>query len=142
MRTSRALEILVVLIGVSALAGAAGPVPGAPGDEVLVVKSVCSADCGEYADVSCSGTTCNAVDRNCAAGQRGYVVCSGTTIYCPVCPAEPECTTGETKTVHTGICCDFPDMPDGEMVKTYRCINGSWSMPLTGCFASPLCAPI
>jgi len=142
VKNLRAFEILVILIGVAALASAAAPAPGAPGDEVPVLKAVCSADCGEYADVSCDGTTCNAVDRNCAADQRGYVVCNGVTTYCPVCPLEPECTTGETKTVHTGVCCDFPDIPDGAFVKVYRCINGQWSFhPLIGCLSSPVCAP-
>jgi hypothetical protein len=60
---------------------------GGPG-----AKIVCTADCNPYTDVTCSGSgMCTAVDRNCAAGQRGYVTCNGVTTPCPGPECEDSC---------------------------------------------------
>lgn len=56
------------------------------GQQPLFLDSFCQADCTEGPDVSCSGATCSAVNQNCSFGQRGYVVCDGNRIDCPVCP--------------------------------------------------------
>jgi hypothetical protein len=50
-------------------------------------------DCDELPDISCSGSTCSAITRNCSgySCQRGQVTCNGVTTYCSqVCP--PNCT--------------------------------------------------
>lgn len=56
-------------------------------------KDFCSAlaHCGSYS-ISCSYSgagSCQGVDQNCAAGERGYMRCGSTTTYCNACP-EPE----------------------------------------------------
>ena len=63
-----------------------------------IAPNYCQADCGTYTDVSvsCSGT-CVAVDRNCAVGERGYVIdCNHNYTYCPPCGcnAVANCTQG------------------------------------------------
>jgi hypothetical protein len=60
------------------------------GQEPLFLDSFCQADCTQGADVSCSGTSCSAVNQNCPAGQQGYVVCDGNYTHCPTCPP-PSC---------------------------------------------------
>jgi hypothetical protein len=85
----------------------------------IAVKANCTANCGGGSSVSCSGTgTCVAVDRNCAAGERGYVHCSGQAVkYCPPC----QCQEGATRQYPAG-CCAF-----GEFRVVYEeCINGRW----------------
>lgn len=90
-------------------------------------KIICSAiaDCGEYTDVSCAsdvnGTTCQAVDRDCSIGQRGYVRCGSSYTYCPVCPI---CTEGTYRWVTSRACCE-----DGSRMKKIlqeRCSGGRW----------------
>jgi len=55
-------------------------------------QSTCIALCQNGSSVSCSGTSCSAVDANCPT-QRGY--CTGTTSgtkYCPVCTCSATAT--------------------------------------------------
>jgi hypothetical protein len=69
-------------------------------------KSLCIADCGDLnASVSCSGSTCSAVnqDQTCPAGP-GHVTCDGQTFYCAAC-----CTDGMFRNVTTGPTCSCPD---------------------------------
>lgn len=56
--------------------------------------SYCEVDCGSsIISVDCQGD-CEAIDRNCAAGERGRVKCNGTTTsICPTCPVQ-SCTVG------------------------------------------------
>lgn len=96
------------------------------------VRAVCTVDCGELnSPVSCSGTTCTAVDRSCP-GERGHVTCGTTTLTCPVC-----CTNGQIKFVITGPNCSC----DGG-TKTprdrYLCVNGNWEFQYSTCGA-PFC---
>ena len=63
-----------------------------PPAETSTSKSFCSATawCSNGSTVSCNGTsTCQAVDRNCSSGQRGYVSCDGTRTFCEECPVDP-----------------------------------------------------
>ena len=49
-------------------------------------KAECRANCYPGGPigipVTCSGSTCNAVNRDCTIGERGHVTCDGTTYYC------------------------------------------------------------
>jgi hypothetical protein len=88
--------------------------------------SLCSAaaDCSPDPSISCStsveGESCEAVDRNCSEGQRGYVRCGSNYTYCPT-PC-PECTENAFRDFATGFCCE-----DGRR-EWYRerCIGGEW----------------
>jgi|SRR5437764_975620 len=59
----------------------------------IVGKALCTAtvNCGS-STITCSSTvstsSCSAVDRNCAAGVPGRVICNGTTTNCPACPID------------------------------------------------------
>lgn len=104
----------------------AAPVQAAAGKDGpggITAFAYCSADCGSYS-VSCSGGTCSGVDRNCAAGQQGYVQCDGVTTYCPACG----CNEGWVEWRDGGCC-------QGGYLKylVYECINGSWSHVDTFC---------
>ncbi len=96
------------------------------------VTATCTADCGADPDVSCSGSSCTAVDRNCAIGERGYVSCTSET-WCPTpCPV---CNDGETRWIDTGGCCkSFLAQRDYQ-----RCIGGQWVHQYYGCYVVPQC---
>ena len=70
------------------------PLDQAPSPENRAIP--CAADCWNGSVVTCSGSvSCQEVNSNCAAGQRGY--CSGNITgirYCPPCPAP--CTARAT----------------------------------------------
>ena len=72
-------------------------------------KALCTAtaSCGAYS-ISCSSNvsvnSCSSADRNCSAGQRGFVTCNGVTTQCD-CPCggtiqQQQCCTCDT----TGDC--------------------------------------
>ena len=51
-----------------------------------------SASCGTYS-INCSGSgaeSCQGVDKNCGAGQTGYVRCGSRYTYCAQCVVDPE----------------------------------------------------
>lgn len=96
-------------------------------------ESTCTADCDPYTDVSCTGTSCSAQNRNCGAGQRGWVECDGNYTYCPACPAG--CTEGAYQFDGTGNCCS----EGREETDIYKCIGGQWVYQRTRCFPSPEC---
>lgn len=110
---------------VAADSPAAAPPEGALFTAKPPEKAYCSAlaQCDPHPDVSCStdidGAICQAVDRNCAAGQPGYVRCHTTYTHCPVCPL---CTEGEYRYVETGSCCKYLRLEQREE----QCINGRW----------------
>ena len=89
----------------------------------VIANAYCSASCGSYS-INCSGGTCSAADRNCAAGQRGFVQCDGAYTYCPVC----NCQEGAIDYRDSGCCL-------GGQLKTkiYECINGVWVLIDTEC---------
>ena len=99
----------------------------------VTVKAMCTADCGPFTDVSCSGNVCNAANRSCP-GEQGHVTCDGTTYYCPACSAE--CTEGQFKIVF-GSTCGCPDGLSTERDR-YQCIGGQWVFQSTSCGA-PFC---
>ena len=86
----------------------------------------CTATCGGYGTVSCTvpSGTCTAVDRNCAAGQRGYVDCNGTVTFCPVCG----CVEGQIM-YEDGGCCSG----GRQRTITNKCIDGSWERIGSSC---------
>lgn len=102
------------------------------------VRATCTADCSPYASVTCSytpPTSCVAVDRNCGAGQTGYVRCgTGPYIFCD--PPCPECTNGQIQWIPTGGCCQ--DLTEKDK---YKCINEQWVYQGTFCKV-PLCGPV
>ena len=92
----------------------------------ITIKATCTADCGSSPDVSCTSGSCSAVNRNCAAGQRGYVTCGSSTTYCPVCG----CTEGAIRYVTSSSCCcdytiDWAPVNRRKLI-TERCVNGNW----------------
>jgi hypothetical protein len=129
----KSLGVLVILIGTTALAGAAAPGSGSGGEQASAPESLCVTDCGDSPDLTCEGATCTSVERDCAAGQRGYLVCDGVTTYCPTCPV---CESGEIKKTYTSLCCSNPRVPEGVKVWVYFCSGGQWSTPYSGCEAS------
>lgn len=63
-------------------------------------KATCTVteDCDALPDISCMGTVCSAISRNCAIGfcERGQVTCNGVTTQCSqICPFN--CTNFECK---------------------------------------------
>lgn len=92
----------------------------------VTANAYCEASCGAYGSVNCSGGSCSAVDRNCGAGQPGYVVCDGVPTYC-----SPGC----------GICWEGSfDWRDGgccqggyQKWRVYECIDGGWELVDTVC---------
>jgi hypothetical protein len=99
----------------------------APSADESVPVAYCVADCGSGApDVSLNAGVCTAVDRNCAAGQQGYVTGGGTTLYCPAC----RCTEGQIRWIpRSACCCDYSN--EWSPVARKRldmevCVNGYW----------------
>jgi hypothetical protein len=74
-----------------------------PGSKPGFMKAYCEALCGQDPVVSCSGSSCSAVNRNCP-NEQGHVTCDGTTYWCSEpCPADcgsPFCCGCE----NTGSC--------------------------------------
>lgn len=71
------------------LPSAAAPVEmgrGGGTDPEIGAQAYCEATCTEGPNVSCSGGSCSAVNQDCSAGTRGWVVCDGQTQYCDTCP--------------------------------------------------------
>ena len=92
-----------------------------------ILRVTCTADCGSAPDVSCSTSgSCNAVDRNCGAGEPGHVTCGASTTYCPAC----QCTNGQVRYYTTSsCCCDYTvDWAPKNRRKVIQetCVNGFW----------------
>jgi hypothetical protein len=111
----------------------AAQVSTASTEDVPALESLCTADCGEHADVSCEAASCSAVNRNCSAGEQGYVVCNGVYTYCPGCPG---CVEGEIQLVPTGECCI--NLPR-ELADLLECIGGEWVLQPPRCIPSTYC---
>lgn len=79
-----------------ALASTASSPDQKPGESLTCMVSE---DCNELPNISCSGTTCSAVSRNCDIDQRGHVTCDGNTTQCSQpCPdPPPSCTFQECR---------------------------------------------
>jgi hypothetical protein len=99
------------------------------------VASTCTADCGSFPDVSCSGDSCSAVNQSCP-GEQGHVTCGSNTYYCPSC-GTPECTEGSFKTVTVGPTCGCEDGMSTPKDR-YQCVNGQWEYQYSFC-GSPFC---
>jgi hypothetical protein len=74
---------------------------GAPAPELAAkrpafgLKSMCTANCANGGTVSCSGTTCSAVNGSCPS-EPGHVTCDGATTACSACTScGPTFCTGE-----------------------------------------------
>lgn len=108
----------------------AAPVEAA-GEIGAMATCTATADCGPYADVSCElqgSGTCEAVDRNCCYGQRGYVRCGSSTTYCPSCSCSG-CSCGSTTWEQTSSCCYGL-----HLWKQKRCCESGWTYTgLTDC---------
>ena len=90
------------------------------------VKATCTASCGSGSPVSCtvSSGTCTAVDRNCSAGQRGYVQCGATKTNCALaCPVLQDCSAN-------GICNMNCGVSDPDCIQSNPCVNN----PARGCY--------
>ncbi|HEX7186274.1 MAG TPA: hypothetical protein VF756_30910 [Thermoanaerobaculia bacterium] len=92
-------------------------------DSGETVNADCTASCGSYPPVSCSGSTCFAVDRSCPE-QRGYATCDGVTYYCPVC-TPITCTEGSFRTLTVGPTCGC-EYGTSTPKERQQCINGQW----------------
>jgi hypothetical protein len=96
------------------------------------VDSTCTAVCGLFSpNVSCSGSSCSAVNQSCP-GEQGHVTCDGTTYYCAPC-----CTDGQFKNVTVGPICGCEDgmtTPKDH----YQCIGGQWVYQYSFC-GGPFC---
>jgi hypothetical protein len=99
------------------------PVAKAPTARRGQQKALCAAaaSCGSYS-ISCSGfnssTSCSAVDRNCAVGQRGRVTCDGKTTWCDPCPLT--CWDREQSCASGCYPCDY-DFSCDEETGDYNC---------------------
>ena len=52
--------------------------------------SICIADCSDGSTVTCSGSSCSAVDAACPYGEQGHCWSNTEgTKYCPACPPLP-----------------------------------------------------
>jgi hypothetical protein len=123
-------SLLAVCLGAGAPVAADAGAIGAPGEgSAPELESTCTADCGEYTDVSCAAIECTARNRDCSIQQRGYVVCDGVYSYCPRCPPPPACEPGEIKREPTGYCCGSKAYWEDR----YRCVDGSWVLYGTYC---------
>lgn len=89
----------------------------------MAATAFCQASCSPYSSVSCSGSSCSAVDRNCSVGQRGYVQCDGNYTYCPACFVA-QCLNGAEEWVNWGCCCGAPVAKQNHRLRV--CVNGSW----------------
>lgn len=92
----------------------------------VIAPAYCQASCGSY-NVSCSGDTCSAVDRNCGAGQQGYVQCDGVPIFCSVCGGG-QCNDGWVDWRDGGCC-----QGGYQKWQIYECIGGYWQHVDTYC---------
>lgn len=108
----------------------AAPVEAA-GEIGAMATCTATADCGAYPDVHCElqgSGTCEAVDRNCCYGQRGYVRCGSSTTYCPSCSCSG-CSCGSTTWEQTSSCCYGL-----HLWKQKRCCESGWTYTgLTDC---------
>jgi hypothetical protein len=136
---SNMIKILgLVMLSLAVASSCAESDPGAlvssqaPTDEsaaslgVVTTSATCSSTCGALPSVSCSGTSCTAVNRNCPAGEPGYAECDGVRTSCPAC----QCHDGDLQQVQvTNTCCCDPDVsrpvPRRLLVETI-CENGVW----------------
>lgn len=95
---------------------------GLPGD--VDTNASCTATCGT-GTVSCAGSSCVAVNRDCANGQPGYVACDGVQTSCAACG----CVEGQQRYLTgTGCCCDY-DLPKPQarrILTVQTCVNGNW----------------
>jgi hypothetical protein len=70
------------------IASLVAPAPELAAKGPIEEKDTCTALCGPYPSVSCTGTTCSSTNRNCTAGVQGNVKCDGVKTKCsPSCPA-------------------------------------------------------
>lgn len=94
--------------------------------------ATCTASCAPAASVSCSGSSCSSQDRDCAAGQRGYVECNGVRTECAPCGGGPPpvCIDGHYRYPMTNDCCctyDNPSAPvPGLTMREELCVDGQW----------------
>lgn len=88
------------------------------------LKSTCTASCGT-STVSCTSSgTCMAVDRNCPT-TPGYVICDGTTKYCPACA----CTNGAQRYTQLSSCCyNEVARQCRRTLREETCVNGNWKV--------------
>ncbi len=99
------LTVALCLLAVPVLAAQPAPTqaPATPGAPAFVAAlmpaplaeattSVCTANCWDGSTVTCSGTTCTAVDSACSSGQNGYCYGSDTDLRsCPTCSTHQIC---------------------------------------------------
>lgn len=113
--------------------GCSAPIASVPEADVGALSVTCEVSCGSSPAVSCTVSgSCTAVDRDCAAGQRGYVECNGSRIYCPVCPV---CEEGAIRYVDTWDCCKQTLKKQSYQ----RCIGGQWVHQYYTCAPVPFC---
>lgn len=115
-----------------------GPIFASLGDPIP--PATCSEDCNGLPNISCSGSVCTAVQRNCDIGERGYVTCDGNTTFCAEdCSGggSTECDDGEFDIVRTGQCCDCST--GGEVREFYQCVDGQWVLQSSSCGPSGSC---
>jgi hypothetical protein len=133
MKTS-ILAGLIALVAAAGFAQAPVAAPAAPPPPIDMaagkapVKSSCTASCGGSATVSCSGSSCSAVDRNCGNNERGHVTCGTTTTYCAAsCSCDVVCTCGVP--CFTTPCVTGTDIQD----------CSSWGICATSCYCGGEC---
>jgi hypothetical protein len=108
------------------------PVEQAKRPDGFMTKATCTALCGSSPSVTCTGSTCSAVNQSCTA-QQGYVVCDGSYTFCPACT----CTEGAIKIVNVGPTCGCEDGLSTPKER-YKCIGGEWVYQSSFCGA-PFC---
>jgi hypothetical protein len=97
----------------------------APEASLLATLASCTATCQNGSTVTCTGSSCSAVDANCPA-QRGY--CTGTTSgtkYChQCCPNPTPCSFYEGRSCSTNQPC-----MERNVCAQCVCVGGSLTCP-------------
>jgi hypothetical protein len=120
-----------ILAGLIAFVLAASAVPATAATAQRPTKAVGIANCGGGTSVSNSGTSCTAVDRNCAVGERGHVSCTGGSTPNVNCPKSCACS----EVCVCGVPCTEQCDSGGGFIQDC----GSWGICATSCSCGGEC---
>lgn len=118
-----------ILAGLIVLGAIAGPATAATAHRPTKATGI--ANCGGGTSVTSSGSSCTAVDRNCAAGERGHVTCAGASPATINCPKSCACSE---------VCvCAVPCTEQCDSGGGFIQDCGSWGICATSCYCGGEC---